>query len=100
MEKGTIVNISDNFRAVWDGKLNWVLEEYTDVYGMGKEKNIIKRQDWQFRGYYGSIPAVLKGLLSHHLVPSVFKGQEVELSEVIRVVEDANHRFRKVLDEY
>lgn len=100
LEKDTTIAISENYRAVWDGKMNWVLEEYTTVQAKGKNKDGEERDDWRFVGYFSNVPTLLKYLLKYVLVPSAFKGQEVELTEVIRVVEDANHRFRRVLNEY
>lgn len=59
-----VVNITDRYRAKWDTKC-WELQEYTDIYGTGKEKHTVVRQDWKFVGYYVTMEQVLNGILKY-----------------------------------
>lgn len=99
-ENSIVLDISENYRAVWDGQMNWVLEEFTTIQARGKNKDGEERNDWKFVGYFSNIPTMLKYLLKYIVIPTKFKGQEAELSEVIKVIEDTNHRFQKVLAQY
>lgn len=64
MQTIKVVNITDRYQAKWDGKC-WELLEYTDIYGTGKEKHVVVRQDWKFVGYYSKMEQALNGILNY-----------------------------------
>ena len=86
-----MIQISDKLRVRSDGEWNVVIEELKDV--VDRDKSLTK---WKVCGYYPSFKSALVGVLNKKLLELPL--QEVQLSDIISRIEEAENEIKKAIE--